>query len=265
MNCSIFRIIFLMGLIFGFCHSFSFGQKNVRKQLLDSTRVQAKLYLKQARLSVDSFHRAEKHKLDSIRAKNNPDTIPFTKNFRFGIDLSKPLNSILNKTQQDFEFSVDYQKKLRYFYVAEAGYESIHYSVTNSYQYQSSGEYLKLGFDYGIFKVTRRKDHNIIFTGLRLGAGNVAYKADSIVIPNSYFGNTGTPPIKGNATGLWLEAVFGAKVEVFSKFFVGWTLRLDSRLNNLTKKDNYPVRVPGYGNSSSAQAFNYSYSIFYTF
>lgn len=241
------------------------AQKKILKKLIDSTRDLAKQYKLQTKMGYDSIRRLEKFKKDSIRNRNNPDTIPFKKNYRLGIDLSKPIYSFFDNTQTDFEFSLDYHAKERIFYAGELGFESVRYSVSHSYNYSSTGEYLKIGFDYGIFKVIRRNDNNIIYTGSRLGIGNVSYKADSIQISEGYFGNTNSANIRGTSRAFWLEFVFGTKVEVLPKLFLGWSARLDFRLNNLTNQQNYPVRVPGFGDSSSSQAFNYTYSVFYSF
>jgi|GEM_PF-753144 len=241
------------------------AQKKVLKSLIDSTKGLAKQYKLEAKRSLDSFQRVQKFKRDSIKRVNNPDTVPFKKNFRFGIDLGKPINRFFNQTQTDFEISVDYHAKERFFYAGELGFESVNYKVPLYYNYTSTGEYIKAGFDYGIFKVTKRNDNNLVYTGVRLGIGNVSYKADSIKITEGYFGNTQSATIQGTSRGFWLEFVFGTKVEISPKLFLGWSIRLDSRLNNLTNQQNYPVRIPGYGDSSSGQSFNYTYSIFYSF
>jgi len=241
------------------------SQKKTIKLLQDSTKELAKQYKLQAQRSVDSFRRVQKRKADSIKAKNNPDTIPFKKSYRLGFDFSKPLNYFLNKTQKNLEFSLDYHARERIFYALEAGYESVNYNVPGYYHYSSSGEYIKAGFDYGIFKVTRRNDNNIVYTGVRLGTGHVQYTADSIQISNGYFGNVNSANISSNSTGFFLEFVFGTKVEIRPRLFLGWSIRLDSRLNNLTNKPNYPIRVPGFGDSLNSQNFNYTYSLFYSF
>ncbi len=258
------RVSFFLLLSFIFISGAS-GQSKVRKQLQQSTKEQLKLYKLQTQKSIDSAKRIEKHKQDSIQKKNNPDTIPFQKAFRIGFDISKPVNSKLNTTLKGLEFSIDYHYKLRYFYVAEIGYESVKYDVPGYYNYNSSGEYLKLGFDYGIFKVTRRNDNNIVFTGLRIAGSLVNFEANNIQIIEPYFGNLNSPNIKSNAKAFWFELVFGTKVELIHHLFLGWSVRLSSRLNNLTNNENYPVRVPGFGNSLSAQNFNYTYSVFYSF
>lgn len=261
-NKYIFGLLWIF-LLFG--DQVVIAQNKNRKLLTESTRTQLKLYKKQTEFSIDSFRRAQKRKEDSLRKKNNPDTIPFRKSYRFGFDLSKPISSVLIKTQTNLEFSIDYHRKLRFFYAGEFGFESVSYKVPGHYNYNSFGEYLKVGFDYGIFKITRRNDNNFIYTGIRLAGGRVAFNANSITINDPYFGSTSTGNINGNAIGFWLEFVFGTKVEIIPKLFIGWSARLDSRLNNLTNKEYYPVRVPGYGNSSSAQTLNYTYSIFYSF
>ncbi len=255
-------VLILMGLLI---YVQSFAQNNARKILEKSTREQLKEYKAEAKKSIDSARRVRLLKEDSIRKKNNPDTIPFTKGYRIGLDLSKPLNRLLNSTQYEFEASLDYRYKLRYYYVGEIGYESVLFHVPGYYDYQSSGEYVKLGIDYNILKIKRRKDNNYVYTGFRLGSALVNFKADNIQIHEAYFTNIPAPTISASNKAFWLEFILGTKIEFLPHLFLGWSVRLASRLNNLTKQENYPIRIPGFGNTASGQAFNYTYSIFYSF
>ena len=241
-----------------------YAQK-LSKAFKDSTRIKERQYRLEAKQSVDSFKRVRKIKNDSIFKKNNPDTIPFRRNVRLGIDISKPITSFFNHEKKEIEFSGDYHFRSRFFLSAELGFQLADINKTGYYSYHSTGEYLRAGFDYSIFRLEKKNDANIVYIGLRLAGANVQYQPSGIQIPSSYFGNTTAllPPASGRE--FWLEFVAGIKVDISKHLGMGWTLRLASSLNDLTKRDTYPIYIPGFGDSNSSQNFTYNYSIFYSF
>ena len=256
--------IIIISLLF-FCASQSYAQKINDKALRDSTRIKEKEYKKEAKFSLDSFHRVKKKIRDSLKIVNNPDTIPFKKNLRIGFDLSKPVGLFFRKDRQELEFSADYHWKSRFYLAAELGYQHANINHPGYYTYNSSGEYLRAGFDYSIFRLEQKNDDNIVYLGLRLASANIRYKANNINIPDAYFGNTTASLPASGAEAYWLEFIFGIKVDIAKNLAIGWTLRIASGINDLTKRDTYPVLIPGFGNSSSTQNFTYNYSIYYSF
>ncbi len=231
----------------------------------DSTRIKEKQYKREEKQSIDSFRRVKKLKTDSIYKKNNPDTVPFRHNIRIGVDLSKPITSFINTQKQEIEFSADYHYRSRFFLAGELGFQLASLNHPGYYKYRSTGEYVRVGFDYSIFKLEKRNDDNIVYIGVRLAGANVQYKPTDILIPSTYFGNsTGSIP-EASARQFWLEFVAGIKVDITRRLAMGWTIRLASSLNDLTKKDTYPIFIPGFGASGSSQNFTYNYSIFYSF
>ncbi len=245
--------------------TFSCQAQKITRAFKDSTRIKEKLYRLEARQSVDSFRRIKKVIADSIRRKNDPDTVPFRKNLRIGIDLSKPIGSFFKKGIQEAEFSADYHFRSRLYLAAEAGLQLATIRRPGLYQYRSTGEYLRAGFDYSIFRIEKRNDANIVYVGVRLAGANVGFKATGIQVPDPYFGNSSAASPAASARLFWLELLAGIKVNLSQHIAIGWTLRLASSLNDLTKKDNYPILIPGFGASASSTNFTYNYSVYYSF
>lgn len=245
--------------------TFSCSAQKITRAFKDSTRIKEKQYRLEARQSIDSFRRVRKILTDSIHKKNDPDTVAFRKNLRLGIDLSKPIGSFFKKGIQEAEFSVDYHFRSRLYLAAEAGLQLASISRTGLYQYRSTGEYVRAGFDYSIFRIEKKNDANIVFVGVRLAGANVGFKTTGIQVPDAYFGNSSASSPSASDRQFWLELLAGIKVDLSQHISIGWTLRLASSLNDLTKKDTYPILIPGFGSSASSTNFTYNYSIYYSF
>jgi len=261
--------IYVLSLIFSFlvllCSHQARAQKKIPKQLRDSTKIKEKEYKAFAKHSIDSAQAYRKNKSDSIAARNNPDTLPFRKDLRIGLDFSKPITSFFRNDRQQFEVSADYHFRSRYYLSAEAGYEHVRISEPKLYTYRSTGEYLRAGFDYSIFHLERAYDNNIIYIGLRAAAANVSYSAQEIIIPEPYFGKSTAALPSASTRAYWLEVVFGIKIELAKRISMGWAVRVCSGFTDLTTRPTYPLFIPGFGNSSKSQNFTYNYSIFYSF
>ena len=93
------------------------------------------------------------------------DSIPkYTERYsiRFGIDLSKPIRSLVEDRYKGLELTADYRLAHKFFLAAEVGMEEKRV-VSESLDFQTSGEYLKLGFDireccirHGLFQFVLR-------------------------------------------------------------------------------------------------------------
>ena len=67
-----------------------------------------------------------------------------------------------------FEMSLDAELKYRYFPTVEVGTNKIEYSQSDI-EYQSQGNYLRMGLNYNMLNYKQRFDRNLFFIGARIG------------------------------------------------------------------------------------------------
>ena len=82
------------------------------------------------------------------------DSIPkYTERYslRFGIDISKPIRSVVEDRYKGLELTADYRLTQKLYLAGEAGMEDKRV-VSESLDFQTSGEYLKLGLDINLFR-----------------------------------------------------------------------------------------------------------------
>ena len=191
------------------------------------------LFIFSSILSINSlFSNIEKIESDSLLKK---DRIININKFRFGFDLSNPIKSSSNNDNFSYEIVSDLQLTDNLYIAGEYG--SIDKLVEDeNINFNSIGDYLKIGFDYNMFKNWVGMD-NSIFLGLRYGTSNFSNKIESYNVRNSdaYFSNFVDNNYQtidhSNLTGNWLEIVAGVKVETFNNVYLGFSLRLNKLLS----------------------------------
>ncbi len=193
--------------------------------------------------------------------------VPTKYGLRLGVDLSKPLRTLLDNSYSGLEIVGDYRISKKFYVAAELGTESKDFSESNL-KSKSSGSYIKLGVDYNSY-VNWIGMHNEIFTGLRFGYAN--FKDELLVYQIYNSDQTFTSPIVRDPqefSGLsaqWAEFVLGIKTEVFNNLYLSVNLRL-KRLFSDTKPENFDnLFIPGYQktNDFSKYGAGYGYTISY--
>ncbi len=202
-----------------------------------------------------------------------PETVTDTTNvptkygLRIGIDLSKPLRTLIDNNYSGLEIVADYRISKKFYAAAELGNESMQYNETNLSS-KFSGSYIKLGVDYNSY-VNWVGMHNEIFAGVRYG---FATFKDEIIGYQIYNTNQTYPPTlilnPQEFSGLnahWAEFVLGIRTEVFNNLFLSVNLRL-KRLITDTKPENFDnLFIPGYQKTNDFSKFGagYGYTISY--
>lgn len=216
------------------------------------------------------------------------DTVVYKQSYglRVGVDLSRPILTFTNDDYNGFEIVADYRLTQNLFIAGELGNEtntrqedlgaSFQNTTTSPlYNFTTKGSYIKLGIDYNTY-ANWYGEHNSIFIGARYAYANFSQTVNNYQIFNSnrYWDtndfSTGST-IAEEHSGLsahWLEAVLGAKVELFSNFYLGASVRIGVLIND---KDPDTSRfnnlwIPGFNkvtdNSSFGVGYNYSISYF---
>ena len=189
---------------------------------------------------------------DSLIAK---DKLLNIKKLNLGFDLFKPIKSSSDGDNLNYEIVGDLQLTENLYLAGEYGLIDKLIEDENI-NFNSSGSFLRIGFNYNMFNNWVGMD-NSIYLGLRYATSNFSNKILDYTVRNqdSYF------------SGNWIEIVAGLKVETFNNVYLGFSLRLNKLLSN-SKPDNFDTLfIPGFNkvtdNNTFGGGFNYTltYSI----
>lgn len=208
------------------------------------------------------------------------DTVPKTQAYglRVGVDLSKIVLSTIDEDYMGLELVGDYRLKQNLYLAAELGNEQ-RTIQEDLYNFTASGSYLKAGVDYNVYDNWYGMN-NLIHVGGRYAFStfNNTLNNYQIFSSNRYFeqdefafGSDQAEEFSGlNAS--WIEAVIGAKVELFKNLYLGASIRLGILITNNNKVGDarFPsLWIPGFNkvtdNSRFGTSYNYSISYFVPF
>ena len=170
---------------------------------------------------------------------------------RVGMDISKPIRSILEESYTGLELVADYRISKRFYIAGEIGSEEKSV-VENNLDFTTKGAYLKLGADYNTYRNWAGME-NMIYVGIRYGVSSHEQTLNSYTIYNTsqYWGE---PVVaeggeNGNFTGLkaqWIEFQLGVKAELLRNLYMGINLQL-KRLMSEVRPENFDnLFIPGF-------------------
>ncbi|MGM1056234.1 MAG: DUF6048 family protein [Bacteroidota bacterium] len=205
----------------------------------------------------------------ALYAQTAADSIQFKEKYgiRVGIDLSKPLRTVLDDDYSGFEILGDYRVYKDYYLAAEIGNEKMDYSEDNL-SVTSNGSYIKLGVDYNAYENWAGME-NMIFVGLRYGFATFSQTLNEYAI---YTDTQFFPPniVQGpfetsGLTASWVELMVGMKVELFNNIFLGANLQLKRRVTQSTPSNFDNLTIPGFNRTYDDSSFGvgYGYTISY--
>ncbi len=208
----------------------------------------------------------EKEEIKPIQEKKEPKTFAL----RAGIDLYKPIRTQFDKEFQGLEFVGDLKVGERLYVASEIGSEK-RTIQSEQLNFTTSGSYIKVGIDYNMF-TNWVGLNNDIFIGLRLARSIHKHTLNNyLVYITHHYWDTPTTD-KGFANGEretlstgWMEVIFGTKVEITSKFYLGLSLRVHRILT-----DDQPVNfgnlyVPGFNTVTDQNKFGASFNYTLTY
>ena len=206
-----------------------------------------------------------------IAQQNEPakDTVQYKEKFgiRAGIDLSKPLRTLLDDNYSGLELVGDYRVYKNYYIAAELGTEKRTF-IGDNIETFTNGSYIKVGGDYNAYE-NWKEMQNAIFIGVRYGFATFSQTLDQYQIYTSsdYYG----PDIREDnteTTGLtasWAEVMIGIKVEVLNNLFLSANVQLKRRIGQNSPSNFDNLAIPGFGRTYDSGEFGagYGYSISY--
>ncbi|WP_029036766.1 DUF6048 family protein [Salinimicrobium xinjiangense] len=186
---------------------------------------------------------------------------------RVGIDLSKPVRSLIEEDYKGLELSGDYRLYENIYFAGELGNEQNVISEPNVTA-SAKGSYIKLGANYNAYDNWAGME-NLIYVGIRYGFATFSSELQqySIYTTNSYF----EPDVRfdarefNNLTAGWIELQLGIKVEVLNNLFLGTHVQLKRRVNE-TRPNNFDnLYIPGFNRTydDSTIGVGYGYTISY--
>ena len=205
----------------------------------------------------------------SAQVEQQEDTLQAKEKYgvRLGIDISKPLRSLLDDDYKGFEINGDYRIYENYYLAAELGNEEKFTSLENITA-ETKGSYIKIGANYNAYKNWEGMQ-NEIYVGLRYGFATFSSELQEYSIYNrdDYFEpDVRTEPQEfNNLTAGWLELQLGIKVEVLQNLYLGAHVQLKRRVNDNAPSFYENLYIPGFNRTytDSSIGAGYGYSISY--
>ena len=196
------------------------------------------------------------------------DSITYKTNYglRVGIDLSKPIRSLLQNYTSGLEIVGDYRISKNWYLAAEIGVEEFT-SNEDFTNLTSKGNYVKFGMNFNSYK-NWLDMNNEIFVGFRYGFASYSETL------NSYQINTGnslfpadivnTPTFEDGLMAHWSELVMGFRAEVYNNVFLSFSASYKILIYNndpINFKSHY---APGFNRIyASNTGFGFNYTISY--
>ena len=197
------------------------------------------------------------------------DTLPRIEKYglRIGVDLAKPLRSLLESGYTGLEIMADFRVTKRFYAALELGNEKKDW-IEPYVSSKTSGSYAKIGFDYNAYENWLGME-NSINLGLRYGFSTfdqtlLSYRiyTDNPAFPPEV---VNTPIEFNNLTAHWVEFIFSVKTEVLNNLYLSINLQLKSKIAETQPHNFGNLYIPGFNRTYDYSEFGvgYGYSISY--
>ena len=209
----------------------------------------------------------EFNSIDSLVVKNKVLTI---NKLSIGVDLFKPIKSSSDGDNLNYEIVGDLQLTENLYLAGEYGIVDRIIEDENI-NFNSSGSFLRIGFNYNMFENWVGMD-NSIYLGLRYATSNFSNKIINYTVRNqdSYFSNLVENDFQtieySGLSGNWIEIIAGLKVETFKNVYLGFSLRLNKLLSD-SEPDNFDTLfIPGFNKVTDDNTFGsgFNYTLTYS-
>ena len=147
------------------------------------------------------------------------DSIPkYTERYsiRFGIDMSKPIRSMIENDYKGLELTADYRITKKLYLAAEVGTEDKRV-VSETLDFQTSGKYIKLGVDFNLFNNWEGME-NMLLTGFRFGTSTHSQQLNGYAVrqldhlwAEDLYKSLDQPLLFDDLNATWIEIIAGVK------------------------------------------------------
>jgi hypothetical protein len=186
---------------------------------------------------------------------------------RVGLDLAKPIRSLLESGYTGFEIMGDFRISKKFYIAGELGNEKKD-RIESNLSTQASGSYIKIGGDYNAYNNWFGLN-NALYFGLRYGLATFKQELVSYQIYNTnqtFPPATITEPIEySGLTAHWAELVFGVKTEILTNLYLSINLQLKRKLAEDKPENFNNLYIPGFNRTYDFSEFGagYGYTISY--
>ena len=170
---------------------------------------------------------------------------------RFGIDMSKPIRSVVEDQYKGLELTADCRLTYNLYLAGEVGMEDKRV-VSESLDFQTSGEYLKLGLDINLYRNWQGMENQLL-AGFRLGTSTHNHKLNSYAVrqlnhfwQEELYKPLDTPIDYNNLSAFWFQLLIGVKSELLTNLYIGISVRMNYLISD-KEVDNFDnLYVPGF-------------------
>jgi hypothetical protein len=182
---------------------------------------------------------------------------------RIGYDLASLSLLYFDPDRMVYSFSFDYEAMQDIYPVLEFGFQNVGIEKEN-YNYRSNGFFGRAGVDVNLLKYEQTNVYEMFYAGLRYGVSFFKHQADNITVPDDYFEGVNGAQIPDNRLNAhWISLVAGVKVELFTNFFMGWSVFGNIKLAQTKDPHMSPYHVPGFGKGDKRAGVVINYTVAY--
>lgn len=198
------------------------------------------------------------------------DTLIYKQKYglRLGIDVAKPIRTLIDDNYSGFEINGDYRLTKRVYIAGELGTEQ-RTNVTDYLDVTAKGSYFKAGFDYNFYRNWLDME-NMIYGGFRVGVSSFSQTLNSYTVydTDQYYQDPFTSTVAQEFNGLsaiWAELIIGMKVEVINNLYVGINVQLKGRITEDMPENFMNLYIPGFNKVFDSGSFGvgFGYNVSY--
>ncbi len=179
-----------------------------------------------------------------------------------GIDVSRFLLPFFDEDCVAFEATIKTNFKKRAFLVGALGFENISFD-DKSYEYKSSGIYIRGGIDYDVFIVDEERNNDNILFGFRYGMAIQQQQSDSYTISDDYWGDYSSSISPYTVNTHWIELVSGLRTEIWNNLYMSAYASLKIKVASINSTVMEPYRIPGFGKGTNTASLGFTYIVEY--
>ena len=203
------------------------------------------------------------------KKKKTNDSVPKVEKFglRVGVDLAKPLRTLIEDGYSGFEIMGDFRVTKKFYAAVELGTEKKDW-IEPYVSSKTSGSYAKIGFDYNAYENWLGME-NAITVGLRYGfstfkqellsyriyTDNPAFPTQTIYEPQEFNG----------LSAHWAEFILSIKTEIVNNLYLSINAQLKNRISETQPENFANLYIPGFNRTYDYSKFGvgYGYTISY--
>jgi hypothetical protein len=182
---------------------------------------------------------------------------------RLGTDIGKLLRTAFEEDYSGFEAIGDFRLTNKIYLAGEIGIEER--TISDDFlNVTAQGTYLKVGFDYNLYRNWLNMD-NMIFAGFRLGGSIFNQTLNSFTIydiNNQYWNDPVTIDSPVEFDGLsaaWAELLFGIKAELVNNLYMGLNIQLKGRVTEDSPENFENLWIPGFNRTFDSGVFGWGF------